>query len=155
MNTETLDIRKLMNDLVQEMERVCSASGVLAEPDEDSGVWFFNLTYEKGSYTGAVSIESNVEDLGFPTVGINLSLFTADALTKEDLLELMFASSNFWRASLVAYPVSSSSWELFLQYRVSARVFKPEEFVGCVDHLVTQARLFIPGWDASGSTELH
>lgn len=155
MTTENVDIQQLMNDLLREMERVCSSLEEYGETDEHGSSWFYDLTYEKGSYSGVVSIEDNFEDLGFPTVSINLNLCLADSFTKEGLLELLMDVGDFWRASLVAYPVSSSSWGLFLQYRVSAKVFKPEEFLGCVDHLVTQARMFVRGWDESGSTELH
>lgn len=143
MSEESVNINELTASIVDEMQRVCTSVSPFSENDENGGSWIFSITRNGEEFGGAVSIEDNAEDFGFPTVSIFVNLCAAEQLSKEDILRLMESSSNFWRASLVALGADDPHCMLSLQYRVSADIFNPSELTECIDHLIGQVGMFL------------
>jgi hypothetical protein len=136
-----MDIIKLGRDMDKLLNQTCIKVEQLGEPDKDGAAWFYELDNDICGFT---SCESNAEDISIPTISIAISLGDASTLTQEELLQLLEKNGDFWRATITAAEIDGSRM-LFIQYKVMAESFKmePEEFIGCIDHLLEQQAMFL------------
>jgi hypothetical protein len=136
-----MNMQETSRDLLGVLEKVCMAIEPLGEPDADGAAWFCKM---ENDLSCLVECNSNAEDIDIPTITIALSLGCVSDYEKEDFLDLLSRNGDFWRATLNAHMLGES-WILFLQYKVMADSFKmePAEFVGCIEHLLTQYEMFM------------
>lgn len=134
-------MQKIVADLQNVLKQTCVSVEPIGEVDENGASWLCEMDND---ICCIVSCEDNAEDFDIPTVSIAISIGDISKLTKNDLFELLSMNDSFWRATLTTKRIGKS-WMLFLQYKVMAESFKMEEaeFLGCIDHLVSQQQMFM------------
>ncbi len=134
-NERRIDIVKYAQELEKGINNSCSKVKLLGKPDGDGAAWY----YEMGDdLCGFVSLDSNFNSIQIATVLITISLGEISNWGKEDLLNILDKNGELFRAAFTAVEIDGS-WILFLQYKVMAESFKPEEFEKCIDYLQLQA----------------
>ncbi len=134
-NEKGIEIFKYAEELEDGMKKSCSKVKLLGKPDGDGAAWY----YEMGDdLCGFVSLDRNSNSIQIATVLITISLGEISNWGKEDLLNILDKNGELFRAAFTVVEIEGS-WILFLQYKVIAESFKPEEFEKCIDYLQLQA----------------
>lgn len=140
------------------MAEECTRYECVYEDDDEIGrIWNFLLD---DSISGYIGVEDNEETLGIRTVSVGIHLKDITDLSREELVNLFSANSDFINASLsiINIPVPSEESEvndeeeeeedeekeeelrelLIIQSRYPFESFEPDDFRNYVDNMIFQ-----------------
>ena len=141
---------------------------VFEDEDEIARIWNFILDE---SISGYIGLEDNEETIGIQTVSIGLHLKDITNLSREDLINLFSANSDFINANLsvINIPIPVKDEEeleedeepeveikelLIIQSRIPFDAFVPEDFRSYIDNMIFQYQVILGSDDDDENDEM-
>lgn len=130
--------------LSKDIEQWLTEQGITFEPgdtnDASSGAYMVNFAEE---LSGFVSYEDNAEDLGFASVSVGVLLVDVGDAEPEFLLHMLTINSSLFGASLVAAQHDDGTADLYMQMRLSADGFEPDQIGEAFNSVMAQIQHFL------------
>ena len=143
----TSELKKFALNLEKVLKEDCASFERIEELDEDGVAWKFMLESE---LWGDIVLQNfKDDDDGVSTVTISLRIADITDFPREKLFDLLEVNGSFHRASFSLGTFTDPDDEsekklLFIDYKSTPEVFKPEEFTSCIDHLIDQLDEHMP-----------